>query len=161
MWLRTVSTLRLSSFAIWSVVLDVLHLTEDPDHVSAALERDGAQLGREPLPVLGEQDAAIVGSFRRPQQVAGEDLAAPATLFRCEDRRHLAAPDVADDAFGGRVDPADDPVPVDDVGGNPDALERALDVGTQVCEARHAESLPQAGNGPGSGPGRPRYRPIE
>src|SRR5262249_59884953 len=74
-------------------VLDVLHLAEDADHVAAALERYGAQLGGEPLAVLRQQDAAIVRSLGRPEQVPGEDLAAAPPLLGGEDRGHLASPD--------------------------------------------------------------------
>src|SRR5215831_18160910 len=54
------------------LLLDLHHLAEDADHATAPLERDGADLDGDTLPVGAEHDPAIVRSLRRPVEVAKE-----------------------------------------------------------------------------------------
>ena len=46
--------------------LDARHLSEDSDHVVVALERHGAELDRDPLPVGVDDDALVLGTSGGP-----------------------------------------------------------------------------------------------
>jgi hypothetical protein len=61
-------------------------------------------------------------------KVPGEDLARPARFLGCDDRCELAAANVSHELLRGRVQPADDPVPVDQVGGDTDPTDGVFDI---------------------------------
>lgn len=123
------------------VLLDLFHLSEDADDVVIMGKWDAAHLHREPLPVRPQEDASVVRTFWWPEEVAGEDLPATAPLLRRQDGGHLASDGVAHEPLGGRIEPTDDPVSVDHVGGDADAVERAFNIATELLQPGHAKSL--------------------
>jgi len=120
------------------LVRDTLELAEDTDHVPAALKRHSAQLRRKAFAVRVQEDASIVWAFAGAQKIPGEHLEAPPPLLGRQGECHVLAADVADETLGGGINPADDPVSIDDVGGNADALERALDISADLFETGQA-----------------------
>src|SRR6185503_11113396 len=74
-----------------------------------------------------------------------KDLLRAARLLGRHDRGQLSAANVSDDLLGGRIQPADDPVPIDDVRGNPDPFDGVFDLAAYRLELGHAcDSPPRA-----------------
>ena len=122
-------------------LVHVRHLPEDADHPVAPKKRHRAQLDADALAV-GAQDHDL-GVLRpaRAGDVPCEHLSRPARLFGCDDRGELAAAHVADEPLRGRVEPADDPGPVDDVARDVDRLQGDLDVAADRAELVHEPIL--------------------
>src|SRR5262245_58975928 len=95
------------------VLVYVNDLTEDADHVTATFERDCAQFRLDPLSVGVEEDAVVVRSFRRAEQVAHENLLASTLLFRRQHRGQVTPANIAHKPLRSRVDPTDDPGSID------------------------------------------------
>jgi hypothetical protein len=83
----------------------------------------------------------VVGSCRRADQVAGEYLLCAARLLGRDDRGQVAAANISHDLARGRVQPADDPLCIDDISGNPDPLDGVCDVAADRVEIGHTVSL--------------------
>jgi len=64
------------------VLLDLLRLPENPDDVVITRKRDGAHLRPEPLTVRPQADELVIRTFRRPQEIAGEDLPTSSPFLR-------------------------------------------------------------------------------
>ena len=117
---------------------------KDADHVSAAPQRDGADFARYSLAVSADRDNLVVGALRWSHEVASEYLLRTARLLWRDDRGQVAAPNVSHDPLGGGVQPADDPVRIDDVSGNPDTLDGIFDVAADPLELGHGfDSAPR------------------
>jgi hypothetical protein len=106
-------------------------LTEDANDVTPTFERDCAQFRIDPLAFCIQEDAAVVRSFRRAEQIAHEDLLASLFLLRREHRGQVAPANIADNALRGRVHPTDDPEPIDHVRWNAATLKRALHISSE------------------------------
>src|SRR5262249_55767881 len=123
------------------VILDVFYLPEDADDVVVTRKGDGAHLDRQPLPVRPQNDAFVVRTFGRPQEVAGEDLTATAPLLRRQDGGHLASDRIANEPLRGRIEPADDPVFVNHVGRDAYTMKRVFDIGAELLQTGHAHGV--------------------
>src|SRR6266516_309599 len=123
------------------VLFDVQSLPEDADHPPAATERDGADLDRYPLAGRVDADDFVVRAGRRPDEVPGEDLPRPACFLGRDDGGELAAANVSHELARGRVQIADDPVRVDHIGGDTDAVDGVFDLTADGLEFGHASSL--------------------
>jgi len=66
-------------------------------------------------------------------EVPGEDLPRSARFLGRDDGCELPAANVSDELPGGRVQPADDPVGVDDIGGHADPLDGVFDFGPPMA----------------------------
>ncbi len=113
------------------VLLDVDDLAEDANDVAPGVERHRADLDFDPVAVRVDEDALDIGHFGTPHDLLREHLARVAGLFRSAHRGVLPPAYIADDFSARRIDPADDPVLVDHVGGHVDRLESAFDVGVE------------------------------
>ena len=111
---------------------------EDADHLVVAQERDGAHLDRR-LGAVGPQHVADrIGGRDRAQKLPGEHALRARPVGRRDDVREALAAGVADELLRGRVEPDENPVLVDDVGGDVDVGERALHVRPQTSQdSRH------------------------
>src|SRR5215510_10012405 len=79
----------------------------------------------------------VVRTFGRPQEISGEDLAASSPFLRRQNGGHLASDRVAHELPRGRIEPADDPMSVDHVGGDADAVKRAFDIAAEHLQTGH------------------------
>ena len=118
-------------------LVDVLRLAEDADHPPAAPEGYCADLDGAALTGGVYANDGVVGARGCSGEVADEDLPRAARFLRRDDRRELAAADVSHELERGGVQPADDPVPVDHVGGNSYALDRVFDLASEGLELGH------------------------
>jgi hypothetical protein len=109
-----------------SILLYVFDLAEDADYVVAALERHTAHLHRDALSVGIQEDAPIVRALRGAHEVAEEELVPAAPILGSEDGSQLPPAHVSHDPLRSGIDPADDPVAIDHVGGHADALHFAF-----------------------------------
>jgi hypothetical protein len=129
------------------------HLSEDADHLLAAMQGTRADLDDESIAVRVDERHFGIRHDRGSGDLASEDvLRVPPVLGR-HHRRELFAPNVAYELHRGRVDPTDHAGSIDDVARDVDALEHALDVTPHSPETGHAfECAPrhapgQAGEG--------------
>ena len=60
----------------------------------------------------------------------------------------VAAANISDNLSGGRIQPADDPVSIDEVRGNAEPFDGALDVAAYRLELRHPFDSPPRGARP-------------
>src|SRR6202795_1624074 len=127
------------------VLLDVQDLSEDADHPPAALERNRADLDGQPFAIRVDDHHLVVRAGPRADEVPGEDLPRPARFLGRHDGGELAAANVSDALPRGRIQPADDPVGIDHVGGYADPLNGVLDFAADGLELGHAltESAPR------------------
>ena len=125
----------------WHVILHVPDVTENADDVAAAFEWYCAQFSLDPLTVGVQENAVVIRSFGRAEQVAHEDLVASAPVLRCEHRGHVATANIADNALCGRVDPSDDPVGVDRVCRNASTFEQVFHVSAECLQSPDGGSV--------------------
>jgi hypothetical protein len=127
------------------ILFNLLDLAEDADHVAPALKRHATHLHRYALSVGRQEDGSIVRAPRRAHEVTGEDLAPTASFLGRKDGGHLAASHVAHDPLCGPINPADDPMAVDHIGGDTDPLDRVFELTSHGLQLGHAfESAPRA-----------------
>ena len=83
------------------------------------------------------------------EEIKPEYLARLERLLRCHHRGELPSPGVADESPRGRIEPADDAVPVDGVARDVHVLERSFDVAAYQPGflRRHSRSLSPPGPG--------------
>src|SRR6478609_8085257 len=87
----------------------VRDLAEDADHMVAPGQRHRADLDRDAAALLVYEHERAVGGLGVAEHPAGEMLPRPPGLLVGDDRRELAALDVADEPPSRLVDPTDDP----------------------------------------------------
>ena len=116
-----------------SGILHMLDVAEDADDVTAAFERDRAQLRLDPLTLGIQEHATVVRSFRRAEQIAHEDLVPSTSFFRRKHRGQVPTANIADNALRGAVDPADDPGSVDHVRRDAGTLKRPFQISVERC----------------------------
>jgi hypothetical protein len=117
-------------------------LAEDTDDLTARVQRDGADLDADPVAVVLQQRHLLVRRLDVAEDLLCEGLPRASRVLRCDHGGELPSDHVADHALRGRVDPADDPVGVDHVGGHVDLVERTLDVSVHRPKPGHrAECL--------------------
>ena len=80
-------------------------------------------------------------ALRRSEQISGEEFAAPAVFLWSESGGQLPSPKIPEQLHGRRVHPADDPVGVDHVSGNPDAPERPFHIRADLVTLGHLASV--------------------
>jgi hypothetical protein len=97
----------------------------------------GADLDGTTLAVRVYADDGVFGARRRSEEVAGEDLPRAPLFLGNDDRGELAAADVSHELQRGSVQPADDPVLIDHVGGDSHARDRVLDLAAERLELGH------------------------
>jgi len=114
------------------ILLDLFHLPEDADHLVSTRERHAAHLHREPLSIRTHEDASVVRPFRWPHQVADEEFTTATSFLRCQDGGHLASNRVTHEPLRGGIQPPDDPMSVDHVGRDPNALKCAFHIAADL-----------------------------
>jgi hypothetical protein len=97
------------------LLLHMLELAEDTDHLLTVSERNSAQFGSEALALGVQKHGSVVRSPRRSEEISSKDLPPAPSLLGGERRRHLLSPNIAHESLRGCVDPADHSVAVDDV----------------------------------------------
>ena len=134
-------------------LFDILDLAEDADHVPTAAKWNRAELDGHSLAIRVEEHALVVRAVWWSEKVPGEDTPSPQRFLGCDDGCKLAAANVAHELHRGRVQPADDPVLVDQVGGDTDAADGVFDIASEGLQFGHAfESAPR------EAPAQPRTR---
>src|SRR5436190_11576384 len=128
-------------------LVDVLSLAEDADYAPAAPKGYGADLDGKTLALRVYAHDGVVGARRWSEEVAGEDLPRAARFLGRDDRGELAAADVSDELQRGCVQPPDDPVSIDHVGGNSHTLDRVLDLTAERLELGHHLEFPPCATG--------------
>jgi predicted amidohydrolase len=126
------------------LLADVRDLTKDAHDMFAADERYRADLDGQPVAAAVEQHDLRVGDRLVPDNLAGEDSLRTTCFLRRDDGRELAAADVSDEAFTGRIHPADHARCVDHVARYVDPFERLLDAHRLQHRERHATSVEAA-----------------
>ena len=122
-------------------LVHVRNLPEDADDPVALAKRHGAQLDPDALTVGAHDDDLRVLRPAGAGDVLREDLSRPSGLLGRDDGGELPPAYVADEPFRRRVEPADDPGPVDDVARDVDRLQGALDVAADRAEMLHEPIL--------------------
>jgi hypothetical protein len=116
------------------VSLDIRELAEDPDDAMAFEEADGADFDRDAFAGLVDQDDRAVDVFVA-DHVLGEGFPGSPGLLGRDDGRHLTATHVSDQPPGGRIEPPDDLVFVDDVARDIHPLEGVRNITADPFQA--------------------------
>jgi hypothetical protein len=114
------------------ILLDLFHLPEDADNLVSARERHATHLHRESLSIRPQEDAAVIRPFRWPHEVAEEEFTTATSFLRCQDGGHLASNRVTYEPLRGGIQPPDDPLSVDHIGRDPNALKGAFHVAADL-----------------------------
>jgi hypothetical protein len=115
----------------FGLCFDVDDLPEDADDVAARVERHRAELDLDTIALRVDEDALYIGHLGAPDNLLREHLARVTSLFRSAHGRVLPPTYITDNSLAGRINPADDPVLVDHIGGHVDRLESAFDIGAE------------------------------
>src|SRR5262249_33568090 len=120
------------------VVVNVLGLAEDTDYMATLAERNRAELDGEPLAVRVHDYDLVIRAGRWPEEGARKDLPCSPRFLGCDDRGELASANVPNEPARCWVQPADDPVAVDHVGGHTDPGDRICHLAAKRLELGHS-----------------------